>query len=84
MLREGMPGWLKAVEAVIRASAPAARTSEAVRSPLPQQGAGYAWAPAAWPSAMPRHDLTTLLASLVLSTRRLERSSPREAYQSCH
>ena len=81
LLREGMPGWLKAVEAVIRASS-AARTVDAGGSALPRQSAEDTDAPA-WPFGVPRRDLTTLLASLVLSTHSLERS-PTEGYPSWH
>ncbi len=80
-VREGMPGWLKAIEAVIRASM-AVRAPEAVGSPLSQHSAGYTGAPA-WLSGLQRHDVTTFLASLVLSTRRVERSSSKEGYRSC-
>ena len=81
LLREGMPGWLKALEAVIRASS-AARTLDAAGSVLSQHPGEYTPAPT-WLSCVSRHDFTTLLASLILSTRSLERS-PTEGYQSWH
>jgi hypothetical protein len=82
LLREGIPGWLKALETVIRASA-AVHTPEAMASAQSRHSAGYTCAPA-WFSGVPRRDLTTLLTSLVLSTRPVEHPSPREGYQSCH
>jgi len=56
LLSEGMPGWLKAVESVLRASL----APRAFESPV-------------WLSSVQRHEVTTLLASLVLSTRPLTR-----------
>lgn len=81
LLREGMPGWLKAVETVIRTST-ALRTTDAADSLASEPLSRYESVPA-WLSGVPRQDLTTLLASLVLSTRRLENSSSREGYRSC-
>ena len=81
LLREGMPGWLKAVETVIRTSM-ALRTTDTGES-LASEPLSRCESVPAWLSGMPRHDLTTLLASLVLSTRRLENSSSREGYRSC-
>jgi hypothetical protein len=81
LLCEGMPGWLKAVEAVACASA-AVRTPEAI-GPVPWLHAADTDVPA-WLSGVPRDDLTTLLASLVLSTRSHEDAPSREAYRSCH
>jgi hypothetical protein len=79
-----MPGWLKAVEAVIRAflASPAAAATSS-QSPAPGSRGGDA-APPAWMSDVPRHDLTSLLANLVLSTRQHERSSRMEGYQPWH
>lgn len=79
LLREGMPGWLKALEAVMRASL-APRTDDAAHSPSP--GGDSSASP--WLSGMPRHDLSALLSSLVLSTRRVEGASPREEHRPCH
>lgn len=86
LLREGMPGWLKAVEPVLRVAlaSPASKTS-ASGVPLSPE------TPAAADVAMPRtfahaqhHDITMLLASLVLSTRRLAGLSPSEGgYRPC-
>lgn len=67
LLSEGMPGWLKTVEAVLRASL----ASRAVDSPCPSphdSSTGCRAAPV-WLSSVQRHEVTTLLASLVLSTR---------------
>lgn len=81
LLREGMSGWLTAIEAVIRASL-ASRTTEAVEPAVPVHVAGDNETPS-WLSNIKRHDITTLLASLVLSTRALQRSSQTEGYQTC-
>lgn len=81
LLREGMPGWLKAVETVIRASL-ALRTTDAAESLASEPHSRYESEPV-WLSGVPRHDLTTLLASLVLSTRRFGNSSSREGYRLC-
>jgi hypothetical protein len=80
MLREGMPGWLRAIDAVIRASTPS-RTVESRPAPVPEQAAPCSITPS-WLSVVPRQNLTTLLTSLVLSTHRVERSSPKEGYRS--
>ena len=82
MLREGMPGWLKAIAAVIRESATTCTTDalEPASSPLP---ADHTSAPA-WLFGVPRQALTALLASLVLSTRSVEQASSREADRSWH
>ena len=82
LLREGMPGWLEAVEAVIDTSSPA-RGTDAAGSAVSQHPGGFS-CPLTWLSVVSRHELTTLLTSLVLSTRPLERSSSREEYRSWH
>lgn len=81
LLREGMPGWLKAVGAVLGTSM-ALRTTDAEES-LASEPLSRCESVPTWLSGVLRHDLTTLLASLVLSTRRLENSSSREGYRSC-
>jgi hypothetical protein len=69
LLSEGMPGWLKAVEGVLRASlAPRPLDSP---NPAPQEGFTGCSALPAWLSSAQRHEVTALLASLVLSTRTL-------------
>jgi hypothetical protein len=71
LLSEGMPGWLKTVESVLRASL----APRAVDSPDParpetvlRSGAARIWLP-----TVLRDEVTMLLASLVLSTRTLAR-----------
>lgn len=81
LLREGMPGWLKAIEAVIRASL-SSRSARAGEALAPEQSAPCSITQP-WLSGVQRRDVTTLLTSLVLSTRRAERSSPEEGYRSC-
>lgn len=81
LLRDGIPAWLKAIEAVIRASL-VPRTAD-VTPPASVRLVGHSEAPT-WLSNVQRQDITTLLASLVLSTRSLQRSSQKEGYQPCH
>jgi hypothetical protein len=80
LLSEGMPGWLKTVEAVLRASV-APRAADAPDLSLREV---LLWPRAApvWLSSVQRHEVTTLLASLVLSTRPVVHSSSREGYRS--
>jgi hypothetical protein len=81
LLREGMPGWLDAIAAMIRAS-PAQRIMDIPLRPLaaPPAERGVA---SPWLSSAQRQDMTALLTNLVLSTRRVEHSSPREGSRSC-
>jgi len=82
MLREGMPGWLNAVEAVIRPSL-VPSTGDAAQPPATQSARSACGSASAWRSGVPCHDLTALLASLVLSTRRVECSSATEEGVPC-
>lgn len=81
LLQEGMPGWLNAIDAVIRASL-AQRTMDTPLRP-PAELATECSTASPWLSGVQRQDVTALLTSLVLSTRRVERASPREGYRSC-
>lgn len=81
LLREGMPGWLKAVEAVLRAS---------FALSVSETGAGGMRPAVARPAANATlpctqyHDITIVLASLVLSTRHAASSSASEGgYRRC-
>ena len=80
LLREGMPGWLGTIDSVIRASL-SRRTMDA----LPKQAEPLAECgiKSPWLSGVQRQDITTLLTSLVLSTRLVDPSSPTEGYRSC-
>lgn len=80
LLREGMPGWLNAIAAVIRASA--AKQITTIPPPPAEPPAGRGVASPRLSSAQ-RQDMTALLTDLVLSTRRVERSSTREGFPSC-
>lgn len=80
LLREGMPGWLNALDAAIRASA-TQRTTDTSEPPT-ERPAEVSIAPP-WLAGVKRQDIAALLTSLVLSTRRVERSSPREGYRPC-
>jgi hypothetical protein len=77
-LSEGMPGWLRTVETVLRtALAPRAAdpTDTAPHEDSPQTSATPAWL------SCVRHEITTLLASLVLSTRPVAQQALREGYR---
>ena len=80
LLSEGMPGWLKAVEAVLRSSF-APRAVASPDRPPHEDSTGCSATPV-WLSSLHRDEVTTLLASLVLSTRLLARQSSREGYRS--
>jgi len=75
LLSQGMPGWLKTVEAVLRAqlvSRAADCTDHSLYELPPQNSAVSVWLP-----SVQRHEVTALLASLVLSTRPV---ASREGY----
>jgi hypothetical protein len=69
LLSEGMPGWLKTVEEVLRASH--APRAVGFPDPSPHKGSSPWSAAPVWLPSVQRHEVTTLLASLVLSTRPL-------------
>lgn len=74
LLREGLPEWLKAVEVLLCGS---------LAAPALEGGAANAAVPTVSPPVH-AHDLTILLANLVLSTRHLPGLSPREGgYRPC-
>jgi hypothetical protein len=64
LLSEGMPGWLKTVETVLRAAIAPQAAEPAPHPRSPQSSAVHVWLP-----SVQLHEITTLLASLVLSTR---------------
>ena len=76
-LSEGMPGWLRTVETVLRtALAPrVAATDLAPHERTPQTSATPVWLSSV------RHEVTRLLASLVLSTRPVANHALREGYR---
>ena len=77
-LSEGMPGWLRTVETVLRtAFAPQAidATDPALHERSPQTSATPVWL------SNVRHEVTRLLASLVLSTRPVANQAIREGYR---
>jgi hypothetical protein len=80
LLSQGMPGWLKTVGSVIR-TALVPRVADC-RDPAPQVGSPQSSAAPMWLSGV-RHEVTTLLASLVLSTRPVVRQSSTEEYRIC-
>ena len=77
-LSEGMPGWLRTVETVLR-TAYAPRAADAT-DPAPHEGSPQTSATPVWLSSV-RHEVTTLLASLVLSTRPVAQQALREGYR---
>jgi hypothetical protein len=77
LLSEGMPGWLKTVEPVLRASF----VSGASDSPHPSLHAVPLQNSAVSLSCVQRHEVTALLASLVLSTRSIAHPALREGYR---
>jgi hypothetical protein len=77
-LSEGMPGWLRTVETVLRtALAPRAvdAPDAAPHEPSPQTSATPVWL------LNVRHEITRLLASLVLSTRPVANQAVREGHR---
>jgi hypothetical protein len=80
LLREGMPGWLKAVDAVMRAS-PVLQATNSSRGDG-QPALPHTLAPVSLWSAQ-LHDVITLLASLVLSTRHFAELSQTGRDRSC-
>ena len=81
LLREGMPGWLNAIDAAIRTSADR-RTADRSPGPPAERPADVSTT-SPWLASVNSQDIATFLTSLVLSTRRVERSSPREGYRPC-
>jgi hypothetical protein len=79
VLSEGMPGWLKTVETALRASivSRGADSPEPSLHELPPQNGAVS----VWLSSVQRHQVTALLASLVLSIRPLAREALREGYR---
>jgi len=77
-LSEGMPGWLRTVETVLR-TAHAPRAADAT-DPAPHEGSPQTSATPAWLSSV-RHEVTRLLASLVLSTRPVAHQALREGFR---
>lgn len=85
LLREGMPGWLKAVQAVLRAAfaPPASESGVGGMRPALESRAANAALLRMFPCTQ-YHDITILLASLVLSTRHPAGLSAREGgYRPC-
>jgi hypothetical protein len=79
ILREGMPGWLNAIAAAIRASQ--AERTKGTGQPSASERSAACGVTSPWPSSVQRHDVTTLLTSLVLSTHHVERASQKEGYR---
>ena len=79
LLNEGMPGWLKAVDGVLRASLSprAVNSPNAAAHTVSTEGIAVP----AWLSIVQRHEIATLLASLVLSIHPLACQSSRKEYR---
>ncbi len=67
LLSQGVPGWLKTVEEVLCASVAPRAVGLLDRSP--HEGSRRCSAAPVWLPTVQRREVTTLLASLVLSTR---------------
>ena len=80
LLSKGIPGWLKTVETVLRAAL-ASRAIDA-REPAPQENSPRLSVAPAWVTSRQRQEVTTLLASLVLSTRPVAHQPLREGCRS--
>lgn len=80
LLSEGMPGWLKTLEELLRVSF-VPRTVASPDSSLPDS-LPLCNAVPVWLSSLQRREVSVLLASLVLSTRPIARSSSKEGYRS--
>lgn len=85
LLREGVPGWLKAVRDLLRAqpsrasAEPSKKEAQAAVVSLPNEAAAAGMVPYGRP-----HEITMLLASLVLSTRHQTGLSPGDGgYRAC-
>lgn len=76
LLSEGMPGWVKTVEGVLRASLAPRAVDSACPSRL-ENLPRYNAAPG-WLSGVPLQEVATLLTSLVLSTRPAAHAGARE------
>ena len=92
LLREGLPAWIRAVRQVLQASvAPSVGAiglpaGDATSNGSHAAAVGAADIPAPAESLLPtaqRRDVTALLASLVLSTRRWVGSAPMQEYGPC-
>ena len=81
LLREGLPAWMRAVRQVLNAAV-ALPPSNDVPPVAPGASDNTVSSASVLPLAQ-RRDVTTLLASLVLSTRRWVASAPRQEYRPC-
>jgi hypothetical protein len=79
LLNEGMPGWVRSVETVLRTTP--ARHAADVPCPALQQDSPQSSVTPVWLSSV-RHEAAALLASLVLSTRPAVRQFSGEGYRS--
>jgi hypothetical protein len=79
LLREGMPGWLRAVDAVMlqATKSPGDHRQLALENSVPHTVAPVSL----WSAQL--HNVITLLASLVLSTRHFAELSPTGRDRSC-
>jgi hypothetical protein len=79
LLKQGVPGWLRTVGEALRASL-ASRAPGSSNPSRHENPPRYSAAPL-WLSGVPLHEVTTLLASLVLSTRPVAYESTWEGYR---
>lgn len=96
LLREGLPAWMRAVRQVLsEAAASADGNAGAAPSPTPRahpaipllasaDGSGVPTSSSALVQTGRQHDLTALLASLVLSARRTTEAASMKEPSPCH
>jgi hypothetical protein len=80
LLRDGLPGWIKGVEAIMHLSGAPRTESPQPQAPDPDARSGTTTAGLTHGQ---RQDITAILTSLVLSTRCVPSASSAEEYRSC-
>ncbi len=79
LLREGLPGWLKAVASLLREASHCAESPAGIVDLRPQSCALAAGSVAIAATPVHHHEIARLLANLVLSTRPAARTPPIDA-----
>jgi hypothetical protein len=80
LLTEGVPGWVRALESVLRGSL--ARRVVDWSEPSPREASPQFSTAPTWLPSVQRQEVTALLASLVLSTQTVAHQSSGEGYRS--
>jgi len=93
LLREGLPSWIRAVRKVLSEAAPSAAGTPSPSPPAPPaiallaagvDGSGVSISSSPLVEPARQRDLTTLLASLVLSARRATDAASMKESSPCH